>query len=213
MLLFSQVVHSATTFFENPQDVFILMKPSIPTPGGSSGGGGGGGSSYELSIGFFPPTDANGSVVMRSYINVNASVNKSSNQIRNITISIYSENGTLEAFHSVNSTTNFHQFQNLDDGMHYFNATATDMAGRSASTPTYMVVTSAIKEMGILAQILDDIGKEGFFNFIVTRISGLWKWLGMTLGDNLRNWGMFVVMALLILLGIKRLKSAEVKSS
>ncbi|MEM5772357.1 MAG: hypothetical protein QXO65_02480, partial [Candidatus Aenigmatarchaeota archaeon] len=90
-------------------------------------------------IQFVSPTETNGSIIYRNYIQVNVTASDSGSGLKNITIYLYNSTGSL--INSSNSTSSplFANFTNLPEGLYYFNATAYDIWNNSNATETRSV--------------------------------------------------------------------------
>lgn len=90
---------------------------------------------------YVTPTETNNSVIYRNYIYVNVSLNISNN-LRNITIYLYDNSGSLIASYTNTTYPFFVNFTNLNNSRYYYNSTAYDTAGNYNATITQQVNTS-----------------------------------------------------------------------
>jgi len=87
-------------------------------------------------IAFVAPTEANGSVFGRNYIQTNVSVTDVN--FKNVTIRLFNSSGLVAAITNTTAVA-LNNFTGLVDGVYSFNATAVDEAGNTNSTETRIV--------------------------------------------------------------------------
>ncbi len=85
-------------------------------------------------INFVAPTETDGSTLMRNNIQIN--VTSTDTHFQDITIFLFNSTNDLINQTTTTSSPNFVNITMLDDGLYFFNATATDQAGNTNFTAT-----------------------------------------------------------------------------
>jgi len=95
-------------------------------------------------IDYVAPTDATNTSLNISNLVINVTAVDSLSGLKNLTIFLYNESGTLENTSNTTTSPLFVNFTGLPNGIYYFNATAFDQANNSNSTSTRNVTIDTV---------------------------------------------------------------------
>ncbi|MCX6773380.1 MAG: DUF2341 domain-containing protein, partial [Candidatus Micrarchaeota archaeon] len=107
-------------------------------------------------VSFVSPTPVSGSYTNSSSISYNITASDSS--LNNVTVSLFNSSGSLVNSSVTASSGVYGNFPSLDDGIYYFNATATDSAGNSNSTETRTVTVDSTAPFIMFVNVTTESG-------------------------------------------------------